>query len=420
MKELFKNRLFVRLFAASFASQLGTTIGNMAFAFYLLDRFAGRPAYASAAELMYSLPTLFVFFLVGVLADRFDRRRIAANSSWIRLGLTGLLLSSLFIGQLPLVFAILFLCSAVAKFYAPAETALLQGTLDEDHYVAASGLNQMLFGVFTMFGLGMGAIAYSTLGIYGAVCVDAAGFLVSALLLQNCPFPAEVRRPGGPSAWHSMQLRSAFGDFREGLVYVLRNRLLLALIGGFFLFGFLNGGFAVLLMFTMRYKLAAADYKTFSSLFAVFLGIGILIGSALAPLLVNRLKPHVVIIGALFLVGGFVILLGFVGDPWVYLSLVLVLGLIIAPLNVAIGGWIPRIVEPAMMVLVSAWNDPVLMLGQSITLGLISLLYPGVISLQFIYLALAGFILAAFVLFSLTLPKLSGQGAQPVQAPAAK
>ncbi|WP_438433262.1 MFS transporter [Gorillibacterium sp. sgz500922] len=412
MKELFKNRLFVRLFAASFASQLGTTIGNMAFAFYLLDRFASQPAYASAAELMYSLPTLFVFFLVGVFADRFDRRRIAVNSSWIRLGLTGLLIGCLLLDYLPLVFAVLFLRSAVAKFYAPAETALLQGILDEDHYVAASGLNQMLFGVFTMFGLGMGAVAYSTVGIYGAAGVDAVGFLASALLLRRCPFPAEIRQPGGASSLRGLNLASVIGDFREGLAYVFRNRLLLALIGGFFLFGFLNGGFAVLPMFTMRYKLAAADYKTFSSLFAIFLGIGILLGSSLAPMLVNKLKPHTVIIAALFLTAGFVVVLAFVGNPWVYLSLVLTLGLIIAPLNVAIGGWIPKIVEPAMMGRVSAWNDPVLMLGQSITLGLICLLYPKVISLQAIYLALAGFILVAFILFLLTLPRLAA-GAKP-------
>ena len=34
--DLFKNRNFVRLFFAAFASQMGTTVGNMAFAFFLL------------------------------------------------------------------------------------------------------------------------------------------------------------------------------------------------------------------------------------------------------------------------------------------------------------------------------------------------------------------------------------------------
>lgn len=73
--DIFKNRNFVRLFFAALASQMGTTVGNMAFAFYLLDHFSHQPAYATLAELMYSLPTIFVFFMVGVVADRFDRKK---------------------------------------------------------------------------------------------------------------------------------------------------------------------------------------------------------------------------------------------------------------------------------------------------------------------------------------------------------
>lgn len=72
--DIFKNRNFVRLFFAALASQMGTTVGNMAFAF-LLDRFSSQPSYTTLAELMYSLPTIFVFLIVGVVADRFDRKR---------------------------------------------------------------------------------------------------------------------------------------------------------------------------------------------------------------------------------------------------------------------------------------------------------------------------------------------------------
>jgi MFS family permease len=71
MMDLFRNVNFVCLFIATMASQLGTMVGNMAFTFYLLNRFSSQPFYASTAELMYTLPTLFVFLIVGVAADRF-------------------------------------------------------------------------------------------------------------------------------------------------------------------------------------------------------------------------------------------------------------------------------------------------------------------------------------------------------------
>lgn len=60
--EIFKNTSFTRLFIANVTSQMGSVIGLTAFMFYILDRFSEQPAYATVTELMFSLPTLAVFF----------------------------------------------------------------------------------------------------------------------------------------------------------------------------------------------------------------------------------------------------------------------------------------------------------------------------------------------------------------------
>ncbi|WP_052476021.1 MFS transporter [Cohnella kolymensis] len=80
MMQLFRNMTFTKLFIANFTSQLGSIVGSMAFAFYMLDRFSSQPYYTTLAELMYALPVLLVFPFVGVLADRLDRKRIAATA----------------------------------------------------------------------------------------------------------------------------------------------------------------------------------------------------------------------------------------------------------------------------------------------------------------------------------------------------
>lgn len=72
---LFKNRNYAYLFGAQLLSQIGSVTGLTAFAFYMLDKFSTQPAYATLTEMMYSLPTLFLFFLTGVAADRFDRQK---------------------------------------------------------------------------------------------------------------------------------------------------------------------------------------------------------------------------------------------------------------------------------------------------------------------------------------------------------
>ncbi|MFD2615368.1 MFS transporter [Paenibacillus gansuensis] len=301
MRQLFANRAFVTLFFATFASQLGTTIGNMAFAFYMLYRFAAKPAYATLAEMMYALPTLAVFLLVGVAADRFDRKRIAENTGWIRLGLTGLLIGALLMDWIGIVFGLLFIRSAVGKFYMPAEQAMLQGILEKDQYVQASGLNQMIMGIFMLFGVALGAVTYNGLGIVGAVAVDGCGFLLSALLIRFTRISHEVRLPNGRSSVRDLRSGMMVTDFKEGLKYIFGHKLLMVLLAGYVLFGFLNGGFAVLPMFTMKYKLAPDAYETFSSLFAVFLGLGILAGSMVTNKLLQKFKSYQLLISGILL-----------------------------------------------------------------------------------------------------------------------
>lgn len=127
--EIFKNTSFTRLFIANVTSQMGSVIGLTAFMFYILDRFSEQPAYATVTELMFSLPTLVVFFLVGVVADRMDRQKIAYYCEMIAAVLSLFVLGAVLIGWMPLIFMMLFLRSAVQKFFFPAEQGILQGVL---------------------------------------------------------------------------------------------------------------------------------------------------------------------------------------------------------------------------------------------------------------------------------------------------
>ncbi|SFU82642.1 MFS transporter [Alicyclobacillus macrosporangiidus] len=404
---ILKNPLFVRLFIANFASQLGTVVGNMAFAFYLLDRFSTKPYYTTLAELMYALPTLVVFLFVGVLADRLDRKRIAANCDWIRAGLTALLLVTLHYQFIVAAFAVLFLRSAVSKFFSPAEAGLLQGIMEKDLYTQAAGLNQTVMGLFMLFGMGLGSLTYHYLGIEGAVLIDGISFLLSGALIASCRFATEVRMPNGQTSLRGLRFRQVTADFAEGYRYIRRSRLLLALVMGFVLFGFVNGVFSVLPIFTMKYKLSPAHYQKYSALITIFLGIGFLVGSTLGSFLIQKLNRVIVLVGGLLLTGMLSVVLGITSEMWMYLSLVLLTGAIIAPVNIVIGGWIPELVDPSNMGRVNAWNDPLLMLGQSLSLAIVAIVFPNLINVDVLYMVVGMIIFVVSVFYGVTLPTLS-------------
>lgn len=406
MIELFRNRTFARLFFATVCSQLAATIGMMAFAFYLLDRFSSQPAYATVAEMMYSAPTLLVFLFVGVFADRFDRKRIAENSLWIRAGLSALIVGAIASDVwIPMIFLLLFLRSAVTKFYYPAESAMLQGILHDSQYVRAAGLNQSIMGVFMLFGTGLGALVYHSVGVLGAVTVDLIGFLIGALLLRGLRVPEAVRLPNGRSRLSSLRLPSVWGDFREGLRYILSRKLLASLLAGFILFGLINGCFAMLPMLTMKYKLAGENYPFYVSMFSVFMGVGFLIGSTIGSVLVGKFALHKVIIACMSAAAVCVFGLGWSTSPWAYLTFTFVAALFLAPFNIAIGGWLPKLVAPEKMGRVNAWIDPIMMGGQTLMLGLIAWLFPSLFSVEGLHLFIGALLLVAAAIYLATLPR---------------
>ncbi|MEH7436916.1 MFS transporter [Neobacillus drentensis] len=403
---IFKNKVFTKLFLAAFASQLGTTIGNVAFAFYLLDRFSKQPFYATIAELMYSLPILLVFFLVGVAADRFDRKKIAVNSDWIRAVLTGFLLAAIYFNILWLVFVILFIRSAVAKFFAPAEMSILQGVLNKEQYMQASGLNQTVLGLFMLFGMGMGAISYHYIGLMGTVMIDGVSFIISGLLISTCSIPLEARLPNGKTHMKDINLTTVLTDFKEGLKYILHFRLLKSIVSGFLVFGLINGAFAVLPLFTMKYKLAPEQFTQYASMFSIFLGIGFVLGSGIGSRLIKLFKVHRVIIGGVILSGVFTLIMGAVENVWLYLSIVFIMGVIIAPVNVALSGWMTELVDPKYMGRVSGWVDPLMMLAHSVSLGIIAVIFPAFVKVDTIYWAVGILLMVVGCYYLLVLPKL--------------
>lgn len=406
--KIFRNRNFVKLFYAALFSQMGTTIGNMAFAFYLLDHFSHQPSYATIAELMYSLPTIVVFFVVGVVADRFDRKKVAENCDWIRATLTILLFGALFTGSIPLIFLVLFLRSAVTKFFFPAENSLVQGILSKEQYAQAAGLNQMLFSIFMVFGVGLGAAIYKTVGIHGAIIVDFISFVISGFLIRSCKIPSSARLPNGKVEWKDVSFKSSLADFKDGIVYIVKNRLLSALIFGFFVFGFFNGAFAILPMFTMKYELSPTNYEWYASLFAISLGFGLLAGSGLGTLVASKFKPHQLMIFPIFVTSLLIFFLGLTDKLSIFLLIVFIIGACLGPINIAIGGWMPKIVHPKLMGRVSGWIDPLMMFAQSLTLGLIALLFPKFIDrIDYLYYGIALIILLVSLFYAFTLPRLS-------------
>lgn len=406
-KEIFQNKNFTRLFIANFTSQMGSVIGLTAFMFYLLDRFSDQPAYATITELMYSIPTLAVFFLVGVFADRMDRQKIAYYCDWISAMLSALLIGAIMIGWMPLIFAVLFLRSAIQKFFFPAEHAMVQGILKKDDYTTAAGLNQLVMSLFMLFGNGLGIFAYWTVGIYGAIIVDIITFIISAFFIKKAVISDEVRLPNGRHQLKDLKLALVFSDFKVGMFYILRHPLLRTLLIGFLVFGIVNGGFSVMPVFMLKYKLAPDLYEEMAIVMGVVFGVGVLIGSFVASLLSQKMKLYQLIILGLIISGSFIVSASLASNTYIFMALIFIAALGLPLVNIAIGGWLPSIIDPKMMGRVQGWISPLMMLFQSLTLGFITISFPAILKVEMLFWMVGGCLMLVGVFYMFSLPKYS-------------
>lgn len=413
---VFHNKNFTKLFLANFTSQMGSTIGLTAFMFFLLDRFSDQPMYASITELMYSLPTLAVFFLVGVFADRMDRQKIAFSCDWISAVLSILFLGTLIIGSMPLIFFVPFLRSAVQKFFFPAEHAMVQGILKQDDYTTAAGLNQLVMSLFMLFGNGLGVLAYWTVGIYGAIIIDTMTFMISALLIRSCQIEESVRMPNGVHRLKDLNISTVFIDFKDSMKYILQHGLLRTLLIGFIVFGVVNGGFSVMPVFILKYKLAPENYEQFSIIIGIMFGTGALLGSVAASVISEKLKLHQLIIMGLIITGSFIILSSLATSLVFFFVLVFLAALGLPLVNVGIGGWMPSIVDPKMMGRVQGWISPLMMLSQSLTLGFIAYSFPALLKVEMLFWMVGGCLILVGIFYGITLPKYS-RNIQPQSKP---
>lgn len=294
MISIFKNKAYAVIFFSNFLSQMGALIAATSLMFYMLKSFSEQPVYATVAELMIALPTLVLFIFIGTVSDRLDRQKNCFYSNLLCIILNLFLLVALKYQWLPLVFLLLFLESASQKFFYPSSQSLLKGILCKDQYALAAGLNQIVNSMFAILGTGLAVGIYLSFGIYGSLIINMLFYTISAILLSRLQLKEEIRLPNGRHALSQLPLSLVIKDFKEGFLYILKNRTLTVLVSGFIIFGLMNGVFAVLPAYTLKYKLAPDMYEQLAIMTGMIFGAGLLSGSIVAsPLLKKCLQNSI-------------------------------------------------------------------------------------------------------------------------------
>ncbi len=215
-------RDFRVLWCGAFLSTIGTwmqkvaqnwlvlTITGTSSAFFLgLDSFLGE------------LPILLLTVVGGVVADRYDRRRLLLTSQYIQMGAAFTLAALVFSGQVHIwhVLTLSVITGLAQAFGGPAYQSLLPSLVSKDHVPNAIAFNSIQFNLARVIGPLFAGAALASFGMVACFGLNGLSFLavIAAILslhIRHIP-PAAPKR-----------MRE---EFKSGYQYVREHPALLGL-----------------------------------------------------------------------------------------------------------------------------------------------------------------------------------------------
>ena len=312
---IFGSHEFFRLWLTQVVSATGDWLGFLAIAALATRIGAGSPEAAVGVVMAARIvPGFFLGPASGVIADRFDRKKVMVVCD---VGRAAVLACLPFVDSVwGLVIASLVL-EVFTLMWTPAKEASVPNLVPTEHLTTANSLSLVaaygtlpvaagLFSLLSKVAEWVGGIdALSGLRTDQetiAFFVDSATFLFSALMISRLPiFTRERKSANAQGTGKGIQLGQAFRDLKEGWQFIFVNPVVRAVNIGLAT-GLIGGGMLVPLGPVFSIRILQAGTAGFG--FLIFsMGSGVAIGVVLLSLFQRRLPKAEVFAGSLLVAG---------------------------------------------------------------------------------------------------------------------
>ncbi|MFC4454288.1 MFS transporter [Deinococcus sonorensis] len=335
------HRNFRRLWLGEVISLIGDRALLLALPYFVYQQ-TGSTFTTALLALSYYLPGLLFSPVAGVLADRWDRRRVLVTTHLIQgVVITGLLLAPV-PGLVWVAYVVTFLELTVSTLSTPTAGALLPTLVGDEGLMQANAALSLGMTSARLLGPVIGGALIATQSIAGVVLFDAASFVLAALSFLRLQLPAPE-----PSA-RPVQAASLLGswrevgrEWREGLGIIRRSRVILTLMA---VLGITSLGGTLIDPFYTPFLVSVlhADAETIGVLSALG-GIGALLGSFASAWIAGRLPPRSLIAFGTLLVGLLMLRMYSLSALPLMFVLVPLLGVPMVTSNVALSTLIQRV-----------------------------------------------------------------------------
>lgn len=236
-RAVLRNGPFLRLWLAQAISHTANNTVNFALLLQIRDiveanQIEQANTVISLVILAFSLPSVIFGPLAGVVADRMNRRLVMAVVNVARAVAVILFLVIQAGWPVPAVlgsyYAVTFIFGAVGQFFPPAQGAVIPSLVSRRELISANALFNLTFTGSQLLGFAVvGPLLAKIVGVDAIFVITGVLFIACAGMVMTLP-----NLPAPPMAvdTNTHPMRRLIADVREGLVFILRDKMLMKAI----------------------------------------------------------------------------------------------------------------------------------------------------------------------------------------------
>lgn len=282
-------RDFFTIWTGQVISLITSAILQMAIIFYLTEK-TGSAMVLSIASLVGFLPYAVFGPVIGVLVDRYDRKKIMIGADLIIAAAGAVLAIIALYMEIPvwMVMVVLFIRSVGTAFHSPALSAVTPLLVPEEQLTKCASYSQSLQSISYIISPAAAAFLYSVWEINAIIAVDVLGAVIA------CVMVAIIRIPKLSIEQQSLNL-NIIKDMKEGFAVLKENKGLFALllIGTLYMFVYMPIN-ALYPLITMEYFSGTPMHVSITE---IAYATGMLAGSLLLGLF-GRFKKRIILMTA--------------------------------------------------------------------------------------------------------------------------
>ncbi|WP_027630679.1 macrolide efflux MFS transporter Mef(A) [Ruminiclostridium cellobioparum] len=276
-------------------SLITSAILQMAIIFYLTEK-TGSAMVLSMASLVGFLPYAVFGPAIGVLVDRYDRKKIMIGADLIIATAGAVLAVVALYTELPvwMVMVVLFIRSIGTAFHSPALNAVTPLLVPEEQLTKCAGYSQSVQSISYIISPAAAALLYSVWELNAIIAIDVLGAVIASITVAIVSIPKLNNQV--------QSLKPNFiREMKEGIVVLRQNKGLFALLllGTLYTFVYMPIN-ALFPLISMEYFNGTPMHISITE---IAFASGMLVGGLLLGRLGSFEKRVLLIIGSFFIMG---------------------------------------------------------------------------------------------------------------------